>query len=235
MKKFTFIIAFFFFSFITCFAQQNLNNSNINLLNDINGSPLRVGNERKVEGSPYFKNNFCLVTLTSGEGKKFYQVRAKLDLEKHLVIYTKPDADELELTPIMQIKSIAFTGCADNGLIPIFQSGFPSIGKQDEGSFYQVLDSGKATLLKYFQIDETQNVVNGLNPGAASILLQKVEFYFMYNAAKGMQKIAKSNDDVVNYFADKKTMIETFISSNKLKCKKEEDLIKVVHYYNSLN
>ena len=224
----------FIFSFQLILQAQSGSNS-LAMLQDLNGSPLRVGNTKSVEGSPFFKSSFCEANLITGDGAKYVNVRTKLNLQNNIVIYTKSDLDDNEFTPTVQIKQIQFIGCSDSKGVAIFQSGFPPISKQDESAFYQVLDSGKTKLLKYFQIDETQNAVNGLNPGAPSILLLKVEFYFVFNPLKGIQKIAKSNDDVLNYFSDKKPIIETFITTNKLKCKREEDLIKVFNYYNSLN
>ncbi len=224
----------FIFSFQLILQAQSGSNS-LALLQDLNGSPLRVGNAKSVEGNPFFKSSFCEANLITSEGNKYANVRTKLNLQNNIVIYTKTELDENEFTPTVQIKQIQFIGCSDSKGVAIFQSGFPPIGKQDESVFYQVLDSGKTKLLKYYQIDETQNAVNGLNPGAPSILLLKVEFYFVFDSLKGMKKITKSNDDVLNYFSDKKSLIETFIATNKLKCKREEDLIKVFNYYNSLN
>ena len=155
-------------------------------------------------------------------------------MQKNIVIYTNSELDENEFSPTVQIKQIQFIGGSDSKGVAVFESGFPPIGKQDESVFYQVLDSGKIKLLKYFQIDETQNTANGLNPGAPSILLQKIEFYFVYNSLLGIQKLSKSTDDVLHFFSDKKFLIETFMTTNKLKCKREEDLIKVFNYYNSL-
>ena len=177
---------------ITSFQQLLFSQSTSNslaLLQDLNGSPLKLGNARNVEGSPFFKSSYCEANLITQEGKTFSKVRTKLNLQNNTVIYTLSDLDENEFSPTVQIKQIHFIGCADNKGVAVFESGFPPIGKQDESAFYQVLDPGNTKLLKYIQIDETQNAANGLNPGAPSIQLQKVEYYFAFNSVKGIQKL----------------------------------------------
>jgi hypothetical protein len=224
----------FIFSFQLTMYSQSISNS-LAMLQDLNGSPLKLGNARNVDGNPFFKTNFCEANLITGDGKMFSKVRTKLNLQNNIVIYTKSELDENEFSPTVQIKQIQFIGCADSKGVPVFESGFPPIGNQDESVFYQVLDAGNTKLLKYFQIDETQNAANGLNPGAPAIQLQKVEFYFAFNSLKGIQKLSNSTSAILQYFSDKKLLIETFITTNKLKCKKEDELIKVFNYYNSLN
>ncbi|MDB5210912.1 MAG: hypothetical protein JWQ30_1739 [Sediminibacterium sp.] len=205
-----------------------------NNLSEMNGSPLRVNGKNDVEGSPYFKSDFCSATLYGSESQIFKGIRSKLNLQNNMISYVKENEEDKEYTPGFQVKKIEFTGCNDKNGIAVFKLGFPAIGAQSENSYYQVLDSGKAMLLKYQNIIETVNAVNGLTPGGGTTVLQKVESFYIYSPSKGMIKVAKANDDVLKVLADKRTELDGYLSTNHIKVKKEDDLLKVVQYYNTL-
>jgi len=50
-----------------------------------------------------------------------------------------------------------------------------------------------------------------------------------------MTRISKNNESIIEALSDKKSLVQEYVEKNKLKCRKEEDLVKVFNYYNSIN
>jgi len=66
-----------------------------------------------------------------------------------LFIFTLKEQELLCTLPVAQI---VFDSCEALLKGAIFKTGYPSIDKQNDKSFYQLLSAGKATLLKHYSI-----------------------------------------------------------------------------------
>ena len=49
-----------------------------------------------------------------------------------------------------------------------------------------------------------------------------------------LRKVEKNKASLISMFETKQTEIRNYIENQKLKCKSEQDLIKVFNYYNSI-
>ncbi|SJZ80946.1 hypothetical protein [Sediminibacterium ginsengisoli] len=231
MKKLFFSVCMLCAALSMNAQMQTSTPSNTSLLVEANGSPHKAKPRANVDGTPYYNDDYCSATLYGADGKPYAAIPARLNLQENLVIFKRGDA---ELTPSFMVKKIEFGQCDGKKSNAVFESGFPAIGVQNEGSFYQVLDDGKTKFLKYIQIVETATQNNGLNPSAATLTLQRNETFYVYSPAKGMVKVGKSADDLLNALADRRDQVASYISSNKFKLKKEDEMVKVINFYNTL-
>jgi hypothetical protein len=127
------------------------------------------------------------------------------------------------------IKSITFVVQEDNKIPATFEKGFPAVGKLTEDNFYQVLVPGKISLLldtKFLEVTRMQV------PTGPVTEVNKLENYYGSNGRTTL-RITKP-EDIVELMPDKSKEISAYIQQEKIKTRKQSDLIKVFTYYNSL-
>lgn len=200
-------------------------------LQDVNGHPMMLRSAYAIEGSPFFHGDYCTANLKVRNGKSYNGIRLKLNLQENLVIYDAGDGKEMvSVTPI---ERILFTDCSDLPKNTVLQSGFPAVDAQTANSFYQLLDSGRLQLLKHIGVNYKDIKYYGSNQ-TTRVFTQK-ETYYVYSPEKGMRKmVVKDNDSVIALLGDHKQELAAYVAANDLRCKKEEDLLKLVSYYNGL-
>ncbi|MGD9976748.1 MAG: hypothetical protein AB7S54_02320 [Bacteroidales bacterium] len=107
--------------------------------------------------------------------------------------------------------------------------------KDFPASFYEILVDGEnIKLLKFYKciiVEGTNN--NGIDPGRNDKYKIISDYYTVKDKTnpillKNRKKI------VINLMKDRKSEIETFIDTNKINIKDQNDLIRVFNYYNSL-
>lgn len=223
------ILLFILTSHLAAFAQRfPAELESLQWKNDANGKPLFSRNYLNSEGSPDFSTEYCTATLTTND-KTYSGVKVKLNLLDNQVLFMDDNTEKIASIPVNKIE---FTSCPNLKTPVVFRSGYAAIDEQKQSTFYQVLDSGKAGLLKYYKI--TYRDERPYNSAVTTRIFNREEFYYASKPDKTISKLKKSSEDVVNVLADKKALVQAFIDQNKLKCKKEEDLVKVFNYYNSI-
>jgi hypothetical protein len=198
-------------------------------MNDANGRPLYMHSEYEVEGDPFYHPEFCTANIKIRKGKTYKEIRVKLNLFTNHLIFDGGDGKEMEAT--VPVERIEFTGCPDKDKNRILVNGYPPVDGLTEEQYYVLLDTGKLSLLKYIQVIYRDTKYYG-KVNTTRVFEQK-PFYYVYEAGKGMQKLAKNKDAVLALLASDKENIQPYIDVNKLNCRKEEDLLKVFGYYNT--
>src|ERR1044071_1922443 len=112
-------------------------------MQDVSGKPIYLKVEYNVEGTPFYPDEYLRANVYLSHGKIYTGIYVKFNLQENLVLYKQADGSEMSAaTPI---KRVIFTDTSNGWIFynAIFESGFPSIDKQNENTFYEVLDSGK--------------------------------------------------------------------------------------------
>jgi hypothetical protein len=199
---------------------------------DANGRPLFFKVEYVIDGTPYHPMTYYYATVVLGGGAAYTNVPVKFNLMENLVIYKTPMGQELvATTPIMKI---IFTDSSDYGHMykRIYERGFSSIEGHDANTIYEVLDSGKVTLLKHHHVFYNDKKEYG-SASITRIFGERVE-YFVAMADGSTKKLEKGTNEILTLLSDKKQLVTRYILDEGLKCKKEDDWLKVIRYYNSL-
>ncbi|MDB5231796.1 MAG: hypothetical protein JWN76_2601 [Chitinophagaceae bacterium] len=177
------------------------------------------------EGSTSLPVNNCIVIIKTANGKVYDHVNGRIDLLTNRLIFTINGQDLIFVSPIQQI---FFDSCYDAALSgAIFKSGYPSINKQNSGSLYQVLTDGKATLLKYYSVQWHDD--KPFNTNNTTRIYKTTEQYYLY--LNGQMFILEKNKRNLSKLL---SIPADYISKQKLNLKKEENVIKLVAYYNLL-
>lgn len=226
-------LVFHFASFAQRNATFDFNNAN-QLMTDVMGRPIYLKVEYNTEGSPYFPADYNRADVYTKSGKRYQGLGVRLNLFDRMLLMKMKDGSEIELIS-STVSKVVFT---DTFYTPtlgniIFMNGFTPVEKQTAESFYQVLDSGKVKLLKYYSVNYTDKKEYG-QASITRVYTQSAACYILL-PDNTIHKIEKGKDAFTGLFPDKKAELLQFIEQNDYKCKKEEDWIAVVGYYNQLS
>ena len=109
------------------------------------------------------------------------------------------------------------------------------IGGNETNKYYQVLFEGETSLLVDYTINMVNIVSQGYNTTSKTDRFALTTEYYLYNAQLGYVKFKPKNKDFLAVVdSNRKNELNKYLSQNKLNVKKEEDLITVVEYYNTL-
>ena len=208
------------------YAQQNP------FMNDANGRPLYWGSNYIADGSPYYHDSYNLAEITSTSGKVYKDVRIKLNLVDLAIQYMTEDGGEMIAST--GIKSIRFPvlSTEDGPKSNVWLiSSTPSIN-QPNAIIYQVLDSGKVSLLKKISITYRDEKKYG--EAVITRHFDRKEIEYLRQANGEYVKLDKSRSFILTALSDKRERIENYITNNNIKCKSAKDFQLIVMYYNSL-
>lgn len=200
---------------------------NIQFMNDANGRPFKALRGFEEEGSPYFLEDYIESTIQMLSGKIYQKIPIKINQLTGEILFRTEDGLEMSMSrPFQRIE------VNNNGQQHIFRSGFPPIDQQTDRSLYQLLDSGAAIFLKYTSV--TYQDKQAYNSATTTRVYTKKTIHYAWMSGRGLERIPKKEEDWGDFFAGYKKQIDTFIRTEKLKMKKEEDMIKVFAFYNHL-
>ncbi len=197
---------------------------------NIGGTFVKATKAYNIAGSPFFPSTYCNATIKVLNGKKYENVFAKIDLESNEV-YVK-FADSIELISSLPLEYVEFKGGNDGKKLS-FRSGFPPVDRKTETAYYQVFSEGDITLLKNFN-----TTYRDLAPFATSTVTRTFEsspLYYAYLPAKGMMVRLKDNTAVLQLLPAQKSQVEKFMNDENIKIKKENDLVKLFAFLNTLS
>lgn len=205
------------FSFISVVAQQ------INL-NDFSGRPVIVPKETfEAEGSPFFPEDGFLYAKVFLVNKTYLpRIQVKLNLLTN-TWYFLSDKNELLQSTIPTTKVLF-----ENGTV--FESGIKGLDKLPETAFFQVMDTGRCTLLKHTVITYVDSKGYNSNTIVRQFFRQDKFIMRKDNVLARVEKI----EDILTFLSDKRAELSEFMQKNSIRLKKSEDFQKICFFYNQL-
>lgn len=191
-------------------------------VNKGDGQPALETKFSEVEGTPYWDDNFVKAETKSRQNGKWYQYpKARFDCYKNELEY------EQSSTKLLRLDASQINEFKLNEVI--FRCGFPATAEWDNRHFYQVLYDGNVKLLKRVHtkiVTETEfgSVVK------ASKFVREEYYYLLKNDTMIRLKLKKSS--VLEALGDKEPQIVGFVKANNLGYSSENDLKKIVEFYN---
>jgi hypothetical protein len=186
------------------------------------------------EGSPYLDEQYRLAEITGMNGKVYKNVRVRVNLVEFQVEYLTDDGTEMIATlPVQKVRFPFFTTegtTSSNYTLQSVEGPMNGVGS----TIYQLLDSGRTSLLKEIRITYKDEKKYG--EATVTRIFKKKESYFAFQLGKNTRpnKVEKNKSSLLLLLNDKQAQVSTFIDERKLKCKSEADLIAIFNYYNSL-
>lgn len=191
---------------------------------DANGRLLKPSADYNEEGSPYFSKEFLRGSVTILKGNTYHGLQLKINFHSNEIIFLDTDGNEMVIVqPAERVELQTANG------IKVFRSGYGPIDNNDGNAFYEVLDSGTISFLKYTEVSFSER-----QPYPNARFVRTYRDRVLYYAAKGtqLQKLPKNIEEVPALFAGKELKVAELIKKDKLKLKKENDMIQVFRYAN---
>lgn len=201
-------------------------------LRDANGRPLHWGSTYVADGSPYYYDEYTWADVTVSSGKIYKDVRVKFNLLDHQLQYLADDGTEMITTTA--VKSIRFTSfpVTKDSVKTITLISNNGVLNQPEVSIYEVLDSGRASLLKKISISYRDEKKYGEAVTTRHFERKENELFILLN--NEYKKLEKKREFFLTLLQDRTKEIEDFISIHQLNCRSVKDCQQVIRYYNSL-
>jgi hypothetical protein len=115
----------------------------------------------------------------------------------------------------------------------LFRSGFSPVAGLTERSFYQVLYDGKTKFLLKYKKEIASELTS--TPGVKARVFEDHKLYYILTASGKMERIRKKNKTILDLFDDKREELKKMIDTNKLKLTTDEEIIKLLEFYDALS
>ncbi|PJE45949.1 MAG: hypothetical protein CUR34_14100 [Sediminibacterium sp.] len=214
-----------FFVLLSCLLNAQDTGGRL-FLKDVNGVDLRTA-AATIDNTEYlFHPNYLKARLFTKEGKLLSDVKYKLLLQDSRLFYLGSDGSDMEvISPIIRVEFDM-----PNGSVTVFEKGFQPIDNLTDNNFYQVLVEGKAKLLLDTKfVSETKQVYG---TGAVTNTEKLLNYYGV--VGNKIVKLTKP-EDALKLMDDKYDAINEFLKKEKIKFKKQSELINLFNYFNQLN
>jgi len=192
------------------------------------GEKFKIKTDNDIEGSPLLFDDWKNgeVVLTNGE---IYQLQ-KLNFDAYRTKFIYSNNDTLyELQDNVNQVKIYNGGSEDSATEMVFRNDL--LPKQS--LFVQVLVKGKVTILRKFNKNpEGENYSNGIVNSSRKYVLHTDDVAIVENKVIPVKYSGSTLEELT---ADKKNQVESYIKLNGLKPKKEDDFLKSINFYNSIN
>ena len=181
-------------------------------------------------GIPFLKENFQVGVLELHDGKTSTDVMLRYNIAKDLFEILRND-DTLTLNRPFAVKYVYL-----DDKTYIFDPKFRENAERSQNGYFQLKVEGKLSLYikhrKKLSYDSFTANYKGGSGTKEYYYVDKIGF--VGKSENGKVFLITSTKSLLNNLKDHKTEVKGFIKANKIKVKKETDLVKVVEYYNNL-
>lgn len=181
-------------------------------------------------GSPYLLKDWADGIVRYNNGRVMDQFKLKFDCSTNrLLMQFEGAAFPADGNNVKEFVLYTRSGKKRDSMV--FRKGFPPIDRGNTETFYQVLVSGKATLLHLF----TKNVIDQKELLASNNrrFYQEENTYYLLEDGT-MLKLPENRDELIQQLPAKAAPLKDFIASAQLKMKGTEDFVKITEKYNEL-
>lgn len=183
-----------------------------------------------INGIPFLNEHFQLGVLELHDGKKSDDVMMRYNIAKDLFEILRDD-DTLTLNRPFAVKYVYL-----DEKVYMFNPKFREEAPRNQNGYFQQRVVGELSLfIKHRKDFSFHSFANNYQGGAGT-----KEYYYVDKTnyvgktTDGKPFLITSSKSLLSKLDKHKSEIKSFIKKNKLKVKKETDLVKVVEYYNSL-
>lgn len=226
MRKILFIHILITISF-NSFAQQILNNS-IRDVEHLIATSRSIENNNKyanAKGSPYLTDNFISAKIIPGNKTYWVRYNAYED-----VMEVKTNSKIIILDNSQGDYKIIFTSNS-NPYVALMEKG-----KKRRGYFIEVLKTDNISLYKKTEKKYTpkRESLNSYDKDKPAYFSKGKSTYFIQQIDSDLQELPTKQKAFLNLFSNNKTKVKDFIKKNRIKLSRENDLVQLVNFVNSL-
>lgn len=190
---------------------------------------------RGITGSPFLSNQWNTGTITLNNGKIFTNVPLKIDLYSQEVLAKRPAGDSI-IIQANAIQQVQLTE-ANTGKKYTFKK-ISFIRNENPGvkdTYADIIYEGKYS----FIAERKKKLIKANYKGAYSTGQPYDEFvdettYYIQKPDKSLEKVKLNRKAIADVFSSHQDKLKSFIASENIDFKNEQDVMKLFAYYNSL-
>jgi hypothetical protein len=196
------------------------------MLISVSASIAQQASAQKIEGTPYLDEKYVDGEIYFGESART-KAPLRYNIYQDLMEYQQ-NGKALVLDPSTKIKKVQM------GDITFIVEKLTLDGKTKYG-FLNLLDTGKVTLFSRKMMRYQAPLKNrALDGGDEPAKFSKMSDLYFYKIGTGELQEVGSLKDLIASLPDKQDEIKQYAKQEKLSPKKEDELRKLIQYYNSL-
>jgi len=179
------------------------------------------------EGSPFFADEWNKGDVSLANGTTFKDVSLKFnDLDNTLYYKSGSGKDMIFTEPVHEFTLIITK--KDTARKHLFRNGYAQNNMPE--AFYEVMSDGKVPLLK-IDLKLSQESQNLDSPPIHRIV-ESVQYYLLLD--NRLVPMKKDRKFIFQHIGNKVAEMQAFITANNIDVKNDDDLIKLLNYYNSI-
>nr|WP_321356007.1 hypothetical protein [uncultured Draconibacterium sp.] len=231
MKKYIFLFTILLFSSAGLFAQSIYDMRNAIDFFELNkmskGEYKNTLTESDIEGSPYLNDEFTKGTIFTNQKIQYNDIPLRYNIFNDEMEFQTPDNQILAIAE-PEIVEKAVVGEDTFSYIPY------KLGSKIKHGYFILLTEGDVSLYARPEVlyQKPKPAAALKDPEPAKFVKRPDSYYLRLNQQAAVE--IESRKDLQNFFTDHQRQIEDFIKENKIKPGKEDKMIEVIEYYNSL-
>lgn len=181
----------------------------------------------EIKGTPYENDQFVNGEIFTNAQQHFSDIPLRYNMNSNQMEFKRPEGDVYEISPAEMIDSILI------GPSKYIYTAYKSGSKSLKGYFKVLAGGTPALLLKMSVIlKAAEPAAPYKEPVPATFERKPDEFYLLLSAGEAVKLSGKK--DLLEILTSHTNELEQFIKDNKVKFTRQEDLISLMKYYNSL-
>lgn len=235
-KKHIFIILLVFLAFNLNYAQEqgNINVSSQNFHTNVPASSLYAFDysDKSIKGSVYIQESFMPARLTTVDGTKIYNLKYNAYNDEIEIQNENQEPNALN----KNIDNLLITFIADSKTYEAIDY-LNDEGNASRGYFVHINDANnKYQLLirEAIKFVDRKPAKTGYDKSKPAEFKRLSDTYFVKNGNNPAVEFPKNKKDLSKIFPEKYDTISSFIKENRIKTSKEEDLVELFNYINTL-
>lgn len=193
-------------------------------------APAKPGNEYDgVAGSPYLLKDWVNGTVYYKNGRVVNQFKLRFDCP-HNFLQLQFDGQTFSAQPASITSFVLYPKDSKDSMV--FRKGYPATGRNNAETFYQVLMTGKASLLYILSktIVEEKDIV----ATSSKRFFEEEDEFFLLNDGKLTELIKSDREKLAAQFPEQEAALLKFMNEEQMKMKTADDFKKFVKKYNEL-
>lgn len=187
---------------------------------NVNKNPLYSLSHENTNGTPYLDEKWHTGTVRFADGHTLNNISLRYNQVTGIVTFEKKGKEFEFSKPLKEFQYID-----DEKSKVLFRNGF-----EPSNAFYQVLYDGKTLLLKRSlkrRVEKTP-----FNSGTTTVTFEPTLTYYIYSNNK-LMKVKTNRKSLSSILSDKTDKLNAYFEEHP-DLDSDEDLVKLVSYYNSL-
>ncbi|MGI4750649.1 MAG: hypothetical protein ACRYFB_08450 [Janthinobacterium lividum] len=206
-------------------------NSNAQSLSNVNGTVVQSVDYSDIKGSQYLYEEWTKGDITMYDNTIYKNMDVKYSLLDDKLYFKGKDGQQV-MSFSNPVKEFTVND-PSSAIKPItFREGYKNIPGITMNSFLEILVSGKTQLLK--KVSKRIQTENVYPNTSVNKYFTESKQYYLYILDRGTL-IKNDKKTILSILSDKKVPLENYIKENNLNLKEDNDLEKLITYYNSIS